>query len=295
MFSTAEADYSDLPFVFPYRLHKVVSDAELMGYQHIISWMPCGTMFKVHHVEAFATYILPRICRHSKYKSFLRQLSMYKFRRTTSGPNQGAYSHSYFKKHRQDLCRGIIRGDKYLIPTTTTATVDDAEKKGTATVNKKTCSGRNANRSRVVKKKKISLKNTGKPKLVASDADDAVSPVLRKSGAEKAAGHTPKSSSSAISRAAADIEPVPSSITTTTTTSTKMIEPLCLTDYCEEYILRECQKSDDNNMFFQLPLFQSSYHTLLPPDDILNEIVVTFANGKGGGGDDDEDDTETQK
>jgi hypothetical protein len=40
---------------------------------------------------------------------------MYKFERVTKGPYRGAYSHPYFRRHRLDMCRGIIRGEKYVV------------------------------------------------------------------------------------------------------------------------------------------------------------------------------------
>ena len=58
---------------FPFRLNAMLNDAETHGNEHIFSWLPCGKMFKVHKHKEFATRIMPLYCRHSKYKSFLRQ------------------------------------------------------------------------------------------------------------------------------------------------------------------------------------------------------------------------------
>jgi hypothetical protein len=77
-----------------------------------MSWLPCGRAFKVHDQKEFASLIMPRYFRHSRFKSFLRQLSMYKFQRITEGPNRGAYFHPAFLRDNVELCRSINRGDK---------------------------------------------------------------------------------------------------------------------------------------------------------------------------------------
>jgi hypothetical protein len=69
-------------------------------------------MFKIHDQKEFTKAIMPKYCRHSRYKSFLRQLSMYKFQRVTEGPNRGSYQHPNFQKNRMPLCRYINRGEK---------------------------------------------------------------------------------------------------------------------------------------------------------------------------------------
>ena len=52
---------------------------------------------------------MPSYFRHSRYKSFLRSLSMYKFQRVSKGKNAGAYGHPHFLRGRLDLCRHINR------------------------------------------------------------------------------------------------------------------------------------------------------------------------------------------
>lgn len=58
---------------FPIRLHEMLCDVEAKGYSDIVSWLPCGTMFKVIKHKDFAERIMPLYYRHSRYKSFLRQ------------------------------------------------------------------------------------------------------------------------------------------------------------------------------------------------------------------------------
>ena len=110
MFTTFLSSETSIPLRFPFRLHELLTDAEHNGSEHIISWLPCCTMFKIHDQTKFTKEIMPKYCRHSRYKSFLRQLSMYKFQRVTEGPNKGAYKHPSFQKNRMPLCRYINRG-----------------------------------------------------------------------------------------------------------------------------------------------------------------------------------------
>jgi hypothetical protein len=72
---------------FPCRLYSVLEDAETKGYESIISWTPMG--FKVHDRDAFMRYIAPTCFSITKYKSFLRQLNLYKFQRISRGPERG--------------------------------------------------------------------------------------------------------------------------------------------------------------------------------------------------------------
>jgi HSF-type DNA-binding len=55
---------------------------------------------------------MKRYFRHDRFKSFLRQLSMYKFVRVTEGPFRGSYGHPQFLKRHVELSRFINRGDK---------------------------------------------------------------------------------------------------------------------------------------------------------------------------------------
>lgn len=94
---------------FPFRLHKMIEDAEQNNQEDLICWLPCGTKFKIRNQTEFSQIILAKFCRHSKYKSFLRQLSMYKFRRVQSGYGKGCYHHPHFIKNRVDLAELINR------------------------------------------------------------------------------------------------------------------------------------------------------------------------------------------
>lgn len=72
---------------FPEVLHQLLKDAEADGNEHIVPWLPCGRHFKVHNTSVFATAVMPKYFNHNLFKSFLRQLSLYKFRRGSWKPS----------------------------------------------------------------------------------------------------------------------------------------------------------------------------------------------------------------
>jgi hypothetical protein len=111
-FSSIMANQSTGLGTFPCRLQQILTDCEDGGHQDIASWLPCGTLFKIHDPQKFARVIMPQYFRHSRFKSFLRQLSMYKFQRVTGGAYGGAYGHPQFLRGRKDLCCKIHRGLK---------------------------------------------------------------------------------------------------------------------------------------------------------------------------------------
>ena len=71
-------------------------------------------MFKVHDKKKFSKGIMLKYFRHNRYKSFLRQLSMYNFHRVRDEykGNRGAYKHDHFRKGQVELSVHIIRQSK---------------------------------------------------------------------------------------------------------------------------------------------------------------------------------------
>ena len=63
---------------FPVRLHRMLHDAETIGFEYIVSWVPgLNNCFKVHDVKQFVSIIMPfYFPRQSHYKSFLRQVNV---------------------------------------------------------------------------------------------------------------------------------------------------------------------------------------------------------------------------
>ena len=165
----------------------MLNDAEPKGFHHIVSWLPCGSKFKVHNTQKFERDVLPRyfhnqtrykvrlskqsqpscylilnnaaqtsvshVCFHtSLFQSFLRQLNLYCFSRNVNGD----YRHDIFQRGRLDLCRHITR--------------------------KKV---KNSNRSR-------DLKNKARRRTVSADNDSVTSSNSHSSNASKRSGRPPQ-------------------------------------------------------------------------------------------------------
>lgn len=65
--------YTGLP-TFPFLLHKMLNDAELYGFEEVVSWLNDGRSFKIHDKQKFVCEILFRYFRgQHQYKSFQRQ------------------------------------------------------------------------------------------------------------------------------------------------------------------------------------------------------------------------------
>lgn len=79
---------------------------------NFIEWTDEGTAFKIHNLQQFAEYTLPKYFKHNKYTSFVRQLNHYGFsknckkrRRKSSDceKNYDIWMHQYFTMDRPDL------------------------------------------------------------------------------------------------------------------------------------------------------------------------------------------------
>jgi hypothetical protein len=87
---------------FPFRLHNMLDDAERSAHAHIVSWCPGGDSFKIHKPTKLIN-VLQKYFRQSKFKSFLRQLQGYNFKRVTRGKDQGVVSHPLFLRGRRSV------------------------------------------------------------------------------------------------------------------------------------------------------------------------------------------------
>jgi len=95
---------------FPSILHRLLSESDLMGFSHLVSWQSHGRSFLIHKPREFVREVVPRYFKHSKLASFQRQLSLYGFvRLTNEGPDKGAYYHELFLRGRPFLCSKIQR------------------------------------------------------------------------------------------------------------------------------------------------------------------------------------------
>ena len=93
---------------FPTKLHELLEEAEAKGHSNIISWCPDGKSFKIHDPQGMVS-VIAEYFRQTKYKSLLRQLQGYNFKRVTSGQNKGNVSHPLFLRGRLELCTQMKR------------------------------------------------------------------------------------------------------------------------------------------------------------------------------------------
>jgi hypothetical protein len=95
---------------FPWRLHEILGDVQQKNLDWIISWRDDGKSFQVHCQKSFTDVIIPMFFRHSRYKSFQRQLYLYGFRTLeTPAMERGCYFHPKFIREDRSLSRFIVR------------------------------------------------------------------------------------------------------------------------------------------------------------------------------------------
>ena len=94
--------------IFPMKLHDLLDSAST-SERACITWMPCGTMWKVLDTEELEKNMLSKYFRHSKYTSFNRQVNLWGFTRIIKGNNTGCYCHPLFKRDDRNLCLKMKR------------------------------------------------------------------------------------------------------------------------------------------------------------------------------------------
>jgi len=94
---------------FPFKLHRMLENAERDQYSHIVSWVNDGHAFMVYDQGAFVKEVLPNYFDQSKYESFRRQLNFYGFTRISRGPDRGVISHPCLIAGEKELCRELKR------------------------------------------------------------------------------------------------------------------------------------------------------------------------------------------
>jgi len=86
---------------FPKKLMTLLDDNPSSD---IISWLPHGRGFIVKDSKRFISDIHPKYFTNSiQYKTFIRMLNMWDFKRITKGPDCGAYYHQMFLKGMPNL------------------------------------------------------------------------------------------------------------------------------------------------------------------------------------------------
>lgn len=87
------------------------------NHRECITWAADGTSFWVSNIECFARDILPIYYKHNNYASFVRQLNMYGFHRSTEPKGKVEpgvqmvehFTQEYFRRGREDLLVHIHR------------------------------------------------------------------------------------------------------------------------------------------------------------------------------------------
>lgn len=96
---------------FPSKLHELLDEAESKGHADVISWCEDGKSFRIHNPNAMIP-VVTAYFRQTRYKSLLRQLQGYNFKRITSGENKGNVSHPLFVRGKPELCLEMKRKQK---------------------------------------------------------------------------------------------------------------------------------------------------------------------------------------
>jgi len=107
----------------------MLDQADEQNNSHIISWCPDGRSFRIHQPGAMVS-ILTQYFRQTKYKSLLRQLQGYDFKRVTSGNNKGNVSHPMFERGKKHISLQMKRKRNKI---TDKKTTKDSSSKNTRT------------------------------------------------------------------------------------------------------------------------------------------------------------------
>lgn len=93
----------------PKFLKKIFYMLEENKFSEMISWSNDGSALIIKNPTSFANEVLPLYFKHSNFSSFIRQLNMYKFKKTKNCYYDHIYTHPMFQRGRIDLLRSIQR------------------------------------------------------------------------------------------------------------------------------------------------------------------------------------------
>ena len=113
---------------FPKILYQMLDDAELHGFDRIVSWRSDGAGFRVHHVPSFIELVAPRYFSLQKWKSFQKQCNLYGLHRVTKGANRGVYFHPHLLRGQPHLASLIQRQRKPARNSSTAAPLKSSKK-----------------------------------------------------------------------------------------------------------------------------------------------------------------------
>ena len=93
-------------------LEKLFGILKSKRYKKIISWNNDGTNIAIFNPSKFSSIILPKICRHNNYETFVRELNMYGFRKINKILNsepEKFYNKNFRKDKKEEDIRKIRR------------------------------------------------------------------------------------------------------------------------------------------------------------------------------------------
>merc|ERR1711862_78312 len=94
---------------FPKRIYNILKQESSEGTSEIISWLPCGRGFIIYDKKKFEKIFLMKHFQQTTFRSFLRQLNIYGFKRVEFGRFQGGYEHDFFVRDQPQLISQIKR------------------------------------------------------------------------------------------------------------------------------------------------------------------------------------------
>ena len=98
-------DKSQLPG-FIHKLLRMLAPGE---NENTIAWGDNGTTVLIKDRMAFETKVIPQYFKHSNLPSFVRQLNLYGFHKTTQDPDVCEFRHKHFKRDHEHLLQHIRR------------------------------------------------------------------------------------------------------------------------------------------------------------------------------------------
>jgi hypothetical protein len=93
------------PQAFAKKLYEMLSRES----RDVLCWNSAGTAFHVKDPETFEDDIIMKYYRHSKFSSFQRQLSLYRFSKIRDGEDRGAYAHPNFLRDEPEQLLHVRR------------------------------------------------------------------------------------------------------------------------------------------------------------------------------------------
>ena len=96
---------------FPSKLYQLLEDAESHNHSNIISWLPGGKAFRVHHIKRFCSEVMQKYFqKQTKFNSFTRQLYLYGFMKVSrSSSDSTTFYHPDFEQGNKEQSVSLRR------------------------------------------------------------------------------------------------------------------------------------------------------------------------------------------